>query len=54
MKKIMSEEKVSNKKKKRICLIDNYSSSFQTERIERIVNIIQEKNLNIELTSVLI
>jgi len=52
MKKILSEEKVSNKKKKRICLIDNYSSSFQTERIERIVNIIQEKNLNIELKTI--
>jgi len=51
MKKIMSEEKVSNNKKK-ICLIDNYSSSFQTERIERIVNIIQEKNPNIELKTV--
>jgi len=47
----MSEEKVSNKKKK-ICLINNYSSSSPTDRIERIVNIIQEKNPNIEIKTV--
>ena len=48
----MSEEKVSNNKKKEICLINNYSSSSPTKRIERIVNIIQEKNPNIELKTV--
>jgi len=37
---------------KEICLINNYSSSSPTDRIERMVNIIQEKNPNIELKTV--
>lgn len=45
----MNEDKTFMTDKKRICLIDNYTHKIQTDRIERITNIIQENFKNIEI-----
>ncbi len=45
----MNEDKTFMNDKKRICLIDNYTHKIQTDRIERITNIIQENFKNIEI-----
>jgi len=45
---MIDENKFMNNKKK-LCLIDNYSHKVQTDRIERITNIIQENFKNIEI-----
>ncbi len=45
----MIEEKKFINNKKRICVIDNYTHKVQTDRIERITNIIQENFKNIEI-----
>ena len=46
---VMIEEEIFRNVKKKICLIDNYTHKVQTDRIERITNIIQENFKNIEI-----